>query len=126
MAPSSGFKPEFPDPQSGVLFAGRQGRIWSLVSASNRPHHPYEERLHTTRPSETMNIEVENDGSQEVLREALSGGQRRLREMSGLHYAAVEWRDARAAIFSTDAPTSEMWTRLANAEHALMTIARKL
>jgi len=33
--------------------------------------------------------------------------------------AAIEWRDARRAIF-TNASTPEMWRRLADAEDALM------
>lgn len=38
----------------------------------------------------------------------------------------IEWRDAREAIFKTDKPTPQMFTRLGAAELALMTFARGL
>lgn len=41
--------------------------------------------------------------------------------------ALKEWRDAREAIFkNADKATPQMWSRLANAEHALMKLAREI
>jgi hypothetical protein len=40
--------------------------------------------------------------------------------------ALIEWRDAREAIFNTEKATTEMWARLSNAEHRLMTLAREM
>lgn len=38
----------------------------------------------------------------------------------------IEWRDAREEIFKTEKPTPDMFTRLGNAELALMVYARSL
>lgn len=51
--------------------------------------------------------------------------------MSDLEDAVIEWRDARQAFHDTQgqgvaAFTPEMWTRMADAEHRLMTLAREL
>jgi hypothetical protein len=51
---------------------------------------------------------------------------RALQRVLDLHGAVIEWRDARQAIF--DQPTAEpaLWARLADAEHALMAIAKRM